>query len=201
MKYPLKAVVHCTDGRIGHLNYVIVDTRKEKVSHVVVKDHKSHNKKYLVPSRWIKDTTSELILLDRTKSDIRALDLFEENDFAQVMVRGYAVDPKITELWPHMVEAKKIYAARRRQVPVGETAVSLHARVHATDGRIGEVYEFIVEPSTWQITHLIVRKGRPWNKNQVSIPVTAIERIEEDRILLNINKADVKKLPATPVER
>ncbi len=42
MKYSLKAAVHCVDGRIGNLNFVIVNTRTEKVSHVVVRDQKSN---------------------------------------------------------------------------------------------------------------------------------------------------------------
>lgn len=200
MKYPLKAVMHCSDGRIGRLICVIVNTKKKKVSHLVVRDQKSHSKKYLVPSRWIQQTTPELILLNATKAEVRDLDPFEENNFTQVEVSGYASDTKIIELWPHMVKINKIYAARRQQMNVGETAISLHAKVRAIDGRIGEVSEFIVDPSTWQITHLIIRKGLPWDKKQVSIPITAIDRIEDNQIFLTLKKEDVKKMPETPVE-
>ena len=200
MKYPLKAVMHCSDGRIGRLVCVIVNTKKKKVSHLVVRDQKSHDKKYLVPSRWIKVTTPELILLNATKSEVRDLDTFEENEFTQVKVSGYASDTRITELWPHVVKTNKIYAAGRQQMNVGETEISLHSKVRAIDGRIGEVSEFIVDHSTWQITHLVVKKGLPWDKKQVSIPVTAIDSIEDNKIFLNLKKEDVKKMPETPVE-
>jgi sporulation protein YlmC with PRC-barrel domain len=81
----------------------------------------------------------------------------------------------------------------------GETPISLHAKVRAIDGRIGEVSEFIVDHATWQITHLVIRKGLPWGKKQVSIPITAIDCIGDNKILLTLKKDDVKKLPETPV--
>ncbi len=199
MKYPLKAATHCSDGRLGRLTSVIVDTKKKKVTHLVVRDMKEHDKRYLVPSRWIKDTTPELILLNATKSEVRALDTAEENDYTQVKVSGYARDPKITELWPSLVKEQKVFAAKRQQMNVGETSISLHSKVRAIDGRIGEVDEFIVDHSTWQITHLIIRKGLPWDKKQVSIPITAIDNIEDKQIFLNLKKEEVKNLPKTPV--
>ncbi|MBW2659398.1 MAG: PRC-barrel domain-containing protein [Deltaproteobacteria bacterium] len=199
MKYPLKAVTHCSDGRLGRLTSVIVDTKKKRVTHLVVRDMDSHDKKYLVPSRWIKDTTPELILLNATKSEVRALDTAEENDFTQVEVSGYTSDPRITELWPHLVKKHKVFAAKRQQMNIGETSINLNSKVRAIDGRIGEVDEFIVDHSTWQITHLVIRKGLPWDKKQVSIPITAIDNIEDNQIFLNLKKEEIKKLPQTPV--
>ena len=201
MKYPLKAVVHCSDGRIGSLTCVIVDTKKKKVTDVAVSDMESHEKRYLVPSRWIKETTPELILLNATKAEVRGLDIAEANDFTQVKVSGYTSDPKIIELWPHLVKKRKVFTVKRQSMNVGETSIDLHSKVRAIDGRIGEVSEFIVDHTTWQITHLVIRKGLPWDQKQVSIPVTAIENIEDEQIFLNLKKEDIKKLPEIPVRK
>ncbi|MCP4347714.1 MAG: hypothetical protein GY795_19600, partial [Desulfobacterales bacterium] len=60
-----------------------------------------------------------------------------------------------------------------------DLAVRMGTQVRATDGRVGEVNEFVVNPENWQITHMVLREGLPWDKKQVSIPVSEIERIEE----------------------
>ncbi|MBW2682562.1 MAG: PRC-barrel domain-containing protein [Deltaproteobacteria bacterium] len=195
MKYPLKAVVHCSDGCIGSLTSVIVDTKKKKVTDIAVRDMALREKKYLVPSRWIKETTPELILLNATRAEVRELDMAEANDFTQVKVSGYTSDPRITELWPHLVKKRKVFTVKRQPMDAGETSINLQSKVRAIDGRIGEVSEFIVDHSTWQITHLVIKKGLPWDQKQVSIPITAIENIEDEQIFLNLTKKEVKELP------
>ena len=201
MKYPFSAYVHCTDGRFGRSTHIIINSRTEKVSHVVVKSDRSPRNKYLVPARWIKETTPELILLARTKKEVRNLDLFEQTEHTQQKIRQFAADPKITELWPQMVEIKKVISERRRQVSALQTVLSTGTRVRARDGRIGQVDEFLLNPETWQITHLVIREGLPWDKKQVSIPIEAIEHFDEDVIQLKLSKKEVKALPATPIEK
>lgn len=201
MKYPFSAYVHCTDGRFGKATHIIINTRTETVSHVVVKSDRSPREKYLVPARWIKETTPELILLGRTKKEVRNLGLFEQTDQSQQKLRRFAADPKITELWPQMVEIRKIVSERRRQISSLQTALSAGTRVRARDGRIGEIDEFLVNPETWQITHLVIRKGLPWDKKQVSIPIEAIDSFDETVIQLKMTKKEIEALPATPIEK
>ncbi|MCP4344045.1 MAG: PRC-barrel domain containing protein, partial [Desulfobacterales bacterium] len=53
----------------------------------------------------------------------------------------------------------------------------------------------------WQITHMVLREGLPWDKKQISIPVSEIERIEEKTVFLKINKQAVKNLPSISLRR
>ncbi len=201
MDYPLNADVHCTDGRYGRSTYIILNPTAEKVTHVVVKERKAPHSERLLPARWIKETTSELILVNGTKDEVRTLDLFDQTDFVQRDVPHYATDPKLTLLWPRTVPARRIVSDRHLQIPNSDLAVRLGAQVRATDGRIGEVNEFVVNPENWQITHMVLREGLPWDKKQVSIPVSEIERIEEKTVFLKINKQAVKNLPAISLRR
>ncbi len=201
MDYPLNADVHCTDGRYGRSTYIILNPTAEKVTHVVVKERKATHSERLLPARWIKETTSELILVNGTKDEVRTLDLFDQTDFVQRDVPHYATDPKLTLLWPRTVPARRIVSDRHLQIPNSDLAVRLGTQVRATDGRIGEVNEFVVNPENWQITHMVLREGLPWDKKQVSIPVSEIERIEEKTVFLKINKQAVKNLPAISLRR
>jgi sporulation protein YlmC with PRC-barrel domain len=201
MKLPLNVDVHCVDGRYGRSTHIIYDPVTEQVTHIVVQEGKSPQIERLVPVNWIKETTPELILLDRTRDEAESLASFNLTDFVQRDVPHYATDPQLTLLWPYRVPAKKIVADTRRQIPPGELAVRRGARVRATDGRIGEVAEFVVDPDTGYITHLVLREGLPWDRRHVDVPVTEIDRIEENVIYLKLDKKGVETLPFIQLKR
>ena len=50
-----------------------------------------------------------------------------------------------------------------------------------------------------RITHLVLRKGHLWAKREVTVPVSHIERIEEDAVYLDLNKHNIETLPAVPM--
>jgi sporulation protein YlmC with PRC-barrel domain len=201
MKFPLNVDVHCTNGRYGRSTRIILNPATEKITHVVVKEQKAPHTERLIPVRWVKETTPELILLSHTKEEVANLELFNQTDFVQRDVPHYATDPKLTLLWPYVVPARKILSQKFQQIPAGELAVRRGAKVKATDGRIGQVDEFIVNPESGYITHLVLREGLPWDKKQVTIPISEIVRIEENTVYLRLNKSEVKDLPSIPIRR
>jgi sporulation protein YlmC with PRC-barrel domain len=195
MNVPLNVDVHCTDGRCGRSTHIILNPVTEKVMHIVVKEQEAPYTERIVPIKWVKETTPELILLNHTKDEVTALDVFNQTNFVQRDVPHYAADPKITELWPYVVPAKRIISEKHLQVPSGGRAVRRWARVKATNGDIGQVDEFIVDPESKYVTHLVLKEGLPWKKKQITIPVSEIERIENYTVYLKLNKQAVKALP------
>ena len=87
------------------------------------------------------------------------------------------------------------------QIPPGELAVYRGARVEAADGKVGVLGEFLVNPLTGHISHLILMEGHLWGKREVTIPVSAIDRIEEDTVYFKLDKKAVESLPSEPVRR
>jgi sporulation protein YlmC with PRC-barrel domain len=75
------------------------------------------------------------------------------------------------------------------------------AKVYALDGKIGQVDEFMVSPEDHQITHLMLREGHLWGKKLVIIPVSKIDRVEENQIFLRLDKLAVEALPVIPIKR
>ncbi len=201
MKLPLNVDVHCTDGRWGRSTYIIYNPATETVTHVVVKELRSPQTERLVPVNWIKETTPDLILLGHTGEEVNGLDPFNQTDFVKRDVSHYATDPQLTLLWPYRVPVEQVVVDTRRQIPPGQLAVRRGARVRATDGRVGQVDEFMVDPDSGHITHLVLREGLPWDKRHVDIPISAIDRIEENVVYLNLNKKDIEALPFIQLRR
>ena len=61
---------------------------------------------------------------------------------------------------------------------------------------MGQVQEFVIDPKTDRVTHLVLREGHLWGKKDVTIPLDQIERIEEDVVYLKLDKAAVEHLPS-----
>ena len=199
MEFPLNAEVHCTDGRAGRSTYIIVDPATEKVTHVVVRERQPSRGERLVPVKLVTNTAAELILLNTTLEQFSKLELFNQTHFIHGDLPHHATDPALTLLWPHATSAVRTVGDRVRAIPPGELAVRRGASVRATDGRIGRVDQFLVDPDSGNITHLCLREGHLWEGKQVCIPVSAIDRIRERVVHLNIDKDAVSALPSVDV--
>jgi hypothetical protein len=66
---------------------------------------------------------------------------------------------------------------------------------------IGHVEAFVAHPVTGHITHLTLRKGHLWGQREITIPMSAIRKIEADEVQLNLTKPEIEALPSVPVER
>ena len=87
------------------------------------------------------------------------------------------------------------------RIPQNELAIHRGAQVFATDGEVGRVDEFLIDPDSSAITHLILREGHLWNREEVTIPVSQIEHIEEDEVYLKLDKCAIEALPSIPLRR
>jgi sporulation protein YlmC with PRC-barrel domain len=103
-------------------------------------------------------------------------------------------------LWPYAVPATGLLA-ESEQIPPGEMTLSRGASVEATDGRVGHVEEFLLDPDSGGITHIVIREGRLWGHRDIVIPVSQIGCIERDTVYLKMNKEAVGALPEIPIKR
>jgi sporulation protein YlmC with PRC-barrel domain len=72
----------------------------------------------------------------------------------------------------------------------------------ATDGRVGKVDEFLIDPLTGHITHLVLRKGHLWGERDITIAVSQIDRVTPEAVYLKLDKDAVNGLPGiTTVHR
>lgn len=200
-KFPLNAEVHGTDGHFGRSTHLVVNPANEKVTHIVVSGRKTSQQNFMVPTRYVKESTPELILLSLTREEIMALEPFQKKYFSQRQIHRYGTDPRMILLWPYVLPETKVITDQYTAVPPGALAVRRGARVKATDAFVGQVNEFIVNPETSYISHMVLREGLPWDRKYVTIAITEIDRIDEKVVYLKLNKKAVKQLPAIPVRR
>lgn len=201
MEFPLDAEVHCTDGRCGRSTHIVLNPATDQITHLVVRERRPSSVERLVPVMLVARTAAEVILLNCTREEFARLEPFNQTEFVYGDLPHHATDPSLTMLWPYAIPAKRIVDDKIRPIPPGELAVRRGARVHATDGRVGRVDEFLVDPDSGGITHLCLRATHLRGNKTVCIPVSEIGEIKEKVVNLTIGKEAVASLPSVPMKR
>src|SRR5512140_2283585 len=214
MEIPLNAQVEYSDGvvwhAVGRCECVLINPVIDKVTHLVVKEDSSPNTEYIVPVDLVTETTADTIRLKCNKEELEKMDPFikttfvEEklpvNTFASPNRYGFGMGPSF--YWPYASFDGTINVpVEHLQVPPGELVVRRGTRVEATDGFVGKVDEFVVNPLNSHITHLVMREGHLWGKKDVIIPLSELENSDKDTVFLKINKHQIEALPTFPMQR
>jgi sporulation protein YlmC with PRC-barrel domain len=199
MDIPMKAKVQCTDGPGGHSTLVIINPTNKKITHVVVRERQSPHAERLVPIRYITDTTDDVIHLRCSRHELSEMRPLVLTEFVQAKMPALHDGSHEHLLQPYVIP--KWVGAKHRSIPPGELGVRREAKVKATDGTVGRVGEFVIDPASGNITHLLLQGGHLWDHEEVTIPITEIERIEEGTVYLALDKKGVKALPTVPVRR
>lgn len=197
--------VECDDGPCGEAKYVILDPTNAAVTHVVVDERAVPGETRLVPLSSVAESTPQYIRLQVTQNELEALPRFSELEYVA------AEEPREADAAPELwMGALSAYAEGplvgvvrlepHRDVPAGELPIQRGARVVATDGLVGRVDEFLVDPGAGRITHLVLQRGHLWGRREVVIPVLTIDRVDEGTVYLQIDKERVGEFPQPGAE-
>jgi sporulation protein YlmC with PRC-barrel domain len=199
MDIPINADVRCADALCGRSTCLIVNPRTERVTHLVVEETQFPYSKRLVPIDQVVETTPHLIQLRCTSRDLEQMESFVETEFVETPIPDYMGGSYMA--WPYVMPEPMLTPVNHEQIPPGELAIRRGAKVEATDGHVGRVDEFLVDPANGHITHLVLREGHLWSPKEVTIPVSQIDRIEENTVYLKLDKHSIEVLPAIPIRR
>jgi hypothetical protein len=208
MEIPLNAQVECTDGVCGRSVFVLINPVIEEVTHLVVREDSS-NVEYIVSVDVVSETIRDTIQLRCSKAELEKMDPFIKATFIEekmpdkMFVYGggmygwgsYYYAPLVTPGVAVRVTVEE------EQIPPGELAVRRGTRVEATDGYIGQVDEFVVNPENGHITHLVMSEGHLWGQKDVIIPLSAMGETREDTVFLKLDKHQIELLPTFPLRR
>jgi sporulation protein YlmC with PRC-barrel domain len=203
MEIPMGEEVRCAGKACGRSLALVINPVTDTVTHLVVKETHFPNMERLVSVDEVTKTTPDSIELKCTKDQLEVMDLFSEKQFVHVDTPHYSPVGMTIFASPYVIAdtAATWITVEEEHVPPNELAVRRSAEVEATDGHIGKVDEFLVDPETCHISHLVMREGHLWGKKDIVIPVKSIDHFEEDTVYLKLSKKEVEKLPIVPIRR
>jgi len=206
MEIPLKAQVECTDGVYGRSEYVLMNPLTDQVTNLVVREAAFPNTEYLVPVDVVSETIADTIQLRCSKAKLEKMHPFVKTSFIEEKMP--LVSPTIGDGFgtfyylPYVTTDMTVEVAEEHlQIPPGELGVTRGTRVEATDGFVGHVDEFVVDPKNNRITHLVMREGHLWGQKDVIIPVSAMGETRENSVFLKLDKRQIESLPTLPIHR
>ncbi len=211
MEIPLNAPVECTDGVYGHSAYVLINPVADQVTHLVVKADTFPNTEYIVPVDLVAETIIDMVRLRCSKAELEKLDPFIKTKFIEERVpeRYYHYTSGTYGMGsnyylPYVSPETMQVSVEVKQIPPGELAVQRGTHVEATDGYVGRVDEFVVNPENGHITHLVLREGHLWGRKDVIIPISELavtDRTDADTVVLKLDKRQIEALPTFRVHR
>ncbi len=201
---PVDARVECTDGSCGKSLGVIGERGTRILTHFVVEDETLPYPPYqrLVPVEHVVETTRDLIRPSYTKEEVGHMEPFVRTRYIQKKEHDYSLFEGGEGPSDDASTVEVSYTKKEEMlIPEGEVGVSVGTSVEATDGHIGHVGELLMDEDTGQLTHMVLEEGHLWSKKEVTLPASAVDRVEGDTMYLNLDKAAVHSLPAVPVKR
>jgi hypothetical protein len=198
--FSTKTRVDCSDGLAGFITYVIVNPENHAITHLVVKNIRPPSREKLAPVEQVDVFSPERIRLKCSLHELDKLEPFETESY--VRTDELEMIPQPYDLLPAGTTAATdaTYSLMTfRNIPQGEIAVQLEARVEATDGYAGQVDEFLVDSQNLQVTHLVLSDRHIFQRWKIVIPVSQIGHVDEDTIFLKLDKQGIEELPITPI--
>lgn len=217
MRLELGTPVRCSDGAYGALADVVIDPTQRRVTHVVVRpENQEEAANRLVPIALVDDSQGgDDIVLRCAVGDVNHLDTVQEFAFlrlGEVPTSDPNWDVGVTD-----VLAAPYYegtgfgdyvgdfgtgdSVTYDRVPKGEVEVRRASPVFsADDHHLGHVEGFVVD-SDDHITHVVLERGHLWGKRDLTIPIGAVAKVENDQVTVSLSKDEVGALPSVRVHR
>ena len=196
MEIPLNAKVQCAGISCGTSVALVLNPVKDTVTHLVVRQRHLPHTEHLLPIERVLEATRQQIELDCTEAELAKMEPFVHRHFIRVTVPSYVVAGALYS-FPYVVSDPKMQtiSVQHDRTPLHELAVRRGAKVYATDGHIGQVDEFLVDPEYDHVTHLVMREGHLWAPKDIAIPMSQIEHLYENEVYLKLSRQAVEQLP------
>jgi hypothetical protein len=206
MDISINAKVHCLDGDAGHVTCLAINPITNDITHLVLYDQQVLGVERLIPISLVTSSTDDEVTLNCRQKDLRRYEPFIGVDFNFLMQEPPYLNAE-SAYWP-LVEPDGLDSyqtaymmAQYEKVPPGELLVRRGAAVYAKDINIGHVHEFVADPDTGHISHLVLTRGHMWGKREILIPLSAIASYDKEQVTLKIDKDEVGELPEITLKR
>jgi sporulation protein YlmC with PRC-barrel domain len=209
-EFTLGAQAYCSDGVCGEVIRIIFDPAAGAVTHLAVEPKHRPEDGRLVPVEMAESTDGG-VRLRCTLAEFGRLDSAEDVEVVQgdsdlggyssaEAVQGYGdvgslgVGGSVSGMGVPMGIPHRLRTVTDAVVPVGEAEAGQGDHVYATDGEIGRVHGFLVDPDDHRATHVVLQEGHLWGRKEIAIPMSAVKEVDAG-VRLNISKREVEELP------
>jgi len=180
MDVPIGGQVYCENELWGRSTQVVLDQSTNRVTHIIVKREGLQSAGRKVPIEWLEASTPSRLVLSCSRAEL---------------VKSEYVQGEYTSTGPSKTEPGQTGSAH------GVLSVRQGAWVEACDRYAGLVDEFLMDPRTHLVTHVVLREVHLWGNRRIVVPVSEISRLEENYIRLKLVIDNIQGLGSVPTEQ
>jgi hypothetical protein len=166
----------------------------------VVDEKEAPYLKRLTPLELIRAGDSTEIWLDCTRAQLSTLRPFLEIEDFKGNGLHTQYTAKMYSIWPKNVRRKLPVPIKLEQLAPETVKIHGNNRVKVTDGNLGRVSQFLVNPITKKATALVVRWRTWWKVNEALVPISQVDHFEEDLVFLKLSKLDLQEAGMTQLQ-
>jgi sporulation protein YlmC with PRC-barrel domain len=207
--------LHGLDGEVGKAKEFYFDDQHWAIRYLVADTGNWLTDRQVLISPYAMiavNTEKQNIAIDLTKKQIEdspSLDSdkpvsrqFEETYYGYYAYPTYWAGPNMWGYYPEIIRDRQKWRAATE----GEKAWDPHLRsthevsgyhIHATDGEVGHVDDFIIDDQTWAIRYLIIDTQNWWPGKKVLVSPHWIERVswDESKVFVDLLRETIKQSP------
>jgi hypothetical protein len=207
--------LHCLDGDIGGIKEFYFDDHLWTIRYLVADTGNwLANRQVLISPyalvalhREEKNISINLTMKQIENSPAIATDQpvsrqYEESYYSYFGWTMYWGGPNTWGLYPDIVrERDNFHGSNKGEKPwdahLRSTSNVTGYRIHAVDGEIGHIDDFIVDDVTWEVRYLVVNTQNWWPGKKVLISPKWIARVSwsESTVFVNHNRESIKSAP------
>jgi len=199
--FKIGSPVFATDGRIGVLQYVVLNPHSNEVSDLVVKcDHFAGSR--VISTRYVDHVDDDgTIHLNVDKAFVRTLREFDQKEFVTIEAPGESpYSPEEILVWSdgYGITVKELpYPLKRVRIGVDDNQILIGrgVRVYSALGeRVGTVDHVVVDPESRKLLYLVVRLPGI-RRRRVVVAATQVREWSPTGIVLDLDKEALYALP------
>ena len=191
--------IETVDGEIGRVHDVYFDDWHWTIRHLVVETgHRLGGRRVLLPPRAISSADQARRVL-RTDLSRRQVSLSPTIDVAKPVSRQHEMELAHYYRFPSyavsvgaavVLDPSFLDRSRDRSDPHLRSVRAITGYyVHALDGDVGHVADFLIADGSWDLRHLVVSVGNWWPTRKVLVPVGWIAEVSWGASALEISLA------------
>jgi sporulation protein YlmC with PRC-barrel domain len=205
--------VRCANGLYGELADIVIDPIAKRVTHLVVKP-RAAGVAGLVPVALVDNDADGALVLRCTVEEAARMPHVREVSYLRldqapvddpdwdvgietVLAMPYYEGAGLEGMMPINDAVEFVYD----RLPKGEVEIRRASSVLDADGqRVGFVDGFLVG-ADGQITHMLLERGHVFGKREITVPIGAVARVENDEVTLQLARQELERLPSVRVHR
>jgi uncharacterized protein YrrD len=196
--------IQCKEGECGKLAGLVVEPEARQVTHFIIERGFLGSQAHVLPIALVQSALDDEIYLSISSYEFDQYPRYRVTEYERPATGvGQPGGETATSYGLYGTSAPTVPTVKekiREGILHNQQVIERDMSVNNIDGKIGKVVRVVVDRENQEITHVVVQRGLIFHE-QLVIPVSMVESIYEDGIVVTGTDEALEKLPRYEAEK